>query len=546
MTQCSRPTVLPMTTMTFVRIIFWKDVRQMRLLLGFMLGAAILLVAFAQPGDMGNAVPVAIFLQLLCLCVIIRLMLTDPVGREYRFLLTRPVPGLAVLIAKGLFLTLFLIAPACVLHEAIVARFGIPLLPLDHFLMGLETVISVGFQVGIFVLMGLFFRSMTSRESVMSMALFGAALTVNAFFLGPQRMALQIRGTDAQIWFLDFTNLAFEFLVIGVVVLTAFLRYRTKRYWLPIGTAAVGLALSSIALWLPAVIPPVFYPASDQKARLTAGELNRVSLTIPKAANGSPWNLHFRSAPNGLKSLFQIVSIEGVHAPCYAVVTGAHGVLTLPSGKTFTYNSSDFSTPLPSDSIPDYAMAMAASAAQKPEISRMPDVELFRYDPARLSPGNLAGAQLQGTITVQIRRAYLAGSLPLKEGATLVTPRHRTGIVQTHFAQDYVDFSFDTFRVPLILRGESWNRTIGDAQVVVVYRPLQTALHRSGGGSEGSPHNDSVQAMRCNAVFNTTGMESNVQLPPDWATGAELDFIDSEPCGEATLPYKIEKVNLER
>ena len=103
MTSRERPKNLSMTTATFIRLIFLKDVRRLRLQLILMFGLAVALILCAQPGGMGNAVPVAIVLQLLCLGIIIQSILNDPAGRDFRFLLSRPVPGLAVLTAKVLF-----------------------------------------------------------------------------------------------------------------------------------------------------------------------------------------------------------------------------------------------------------------------------------------------------------------------------------------------------------------------------------------------------------------------------------------------------------
>ena len=124
MTSRVQPKIPSMTIASFVRLIFLKDIRRLRLQLMLMLGLAVALILCAHPGGMEKAVPVAIILQLLCLGVIIQVILNDPAGRDFRFLLTRPVPGMAVLIAKVLFFTVFIVIPTCVIHELIVVRFG--------------------------------------------------------------------------------------------------------------------------------------------------------------------------------------------------------------------------------------------------------------------------------------------------------------------------------------------------------------------------------------------------------------------------------------
>ena len=549
MTQRNQPKIPSVTTAIIVRLIFLKDVRRMRLLLVLMLGLAVVLVLCAQPDRLGDVVPVGLLLEVLCLGVIVQLIITDPAGRDFRFLFTRPVPGTAVLIAKALFFLVFLVVPTGVIHELFVARLGVPLLPLDHLLMFLETTIFAGFQISVIALFCIFFR-MHRREMATAGVLCGMGGLLNLFLGNPQRLALLLQDNEAQLWFLHFSDLLFEALVVAVVLVTALIRYRTKRYWLPLGVAATGLALGALGLKLMLIAAPSFHPGFSGKDRLTAEQLSRVEMTLPEVTPGTRWKQHFNLDQDGSKSLFRVVDVAGVQSPYFAFVIGSHTVATLRSGKTLVYDSVNQRGRLPDGIIPDFQAAAVAGAAPKIVITRQIEADLLNYHPGSLQNEDLTGVRLQGAITIRICRAYRVGSTPLKEGESLLVPRHHYTITHAYFSNDGVEFGFDSLHLPLILRGEAAGGITSDNNLkfVVVYRPYNEALHASGGGSNGSS-NDFVNVTQVRATCDVplAGQDPDWRaLPPDWSSGADLVFVGSEPCGQITVPYKIDNVDLER
>jgi hypothetical protein len=551
MTHRTQPKTPPTTTVAFVRLIFLKDVRRTRLLLLLMLGVAALLVIQARPKQWSDVSLLENLLLVLGALLTGQVIVNDPAGRDFRFLFTRPVPGSAVFIAKSLFLTAFIVLPAGIIHQLVVARVGVPLLPPDHELMFLETAISTSYKLGLVVLPCIFFR-MHLREIATAVVLGGMATLVNLFVLIPQRTAMQAWGNETKIWLGGFSDLLFEFLIVVVVFVTAIIRYRTKRHWLPLGVAATGMVLS-LVLWLLLTTNSSLYLEFKLKDQLTAEQLNQIGITLPEVTQGPRWNQHWNLEMNGSHSLMRVLTVEGVQAPYYAFATGSHTVATFRSGKTLISDSTDFKDPPFHDpvdiSIPDFQMATVTNAAPKIERKRQLEVQLLNYLPASLQNEDLTGVRLQGTITVRICRAYLAGSMPLKTGQALLAPRHRYTITDTYFSKNRVQFSYERLQVPLILRGEQMYVSLSDMNqnILVVYRPFNEALFGSSGGSGGGINNDFVKDMLFTATFDTLAVDHDPNwkpLPPDWASGAELVFVDSAPCGEITLPYKIENVDL--
>ena len=137
------------------------------------------------------------------------------------------------------------------------------------------------------------------------------------------------------------------------MLIAAIVRYRTKHFWSPVCVATLGLALSSLVLWLPLTAA---YPSFKLKNPLTAEQMSHIAITLPEVTQGPRWNQHFNTNQNGFKSLLRVITIEGVQTPYYAFATGSHTVATLRSGKTLAYDSTDSLSPPPSFPIPDFQM----------------------------------------------------------------------------------------------------------------------------------------------------------------------------------------------
>jgi len=126
-----------MNLLSYSRGVFLKDMRVQRNLLLIMLALGLAITetfpslpnaGFLEPTFALLFVGTEFFLTVL-------VIQSDPAGREFRFLLTRPVPGAAIGVAKALFLTVFIVGPFWIAQEFELARVGVALSVSDHVLL---------------------------------------------------------------------------------------------------------------------------------------------------------------------------------------------------------------------------------------------------------------------------------------------------------------------------------------------------------------------------------------------------------------------------
>ena len=149
--------------LAYVRRIFLKDVRLLRWqLLLLLLLALSMALAWLAPDQIKDGTYVyqlmRWFLPAAALLVAVPLINADPTGREFRFLLTRPIPGPAIGIAKALFLCLFIIIPCWLVLELDIACSGVPLSAGDHLLLLLENAVRCGAALAALALCCIFLR----------------------------------------------------------------------------------------------------------------------------------------------------------------------------------------------------------------------------------------------------------------------------------------------------------------------------------------------------------------------------------------------------
>src|ERR1700683_4813317 len=233
-----------MTTGGFVRLIFLKDVRRYMWPLGmlFVIGPLIALTLF-----WAGAMPTAYVILLTLLAYLIGFFLTldliqiDSPTRELRFLFTRPVPGEAIFFAKILFLGLFLILGGWGLQELDYAVWGVPLQPLDHLCLLIETTIHFGTGIALVALFTLFLRN--NYHVLFALCLFFTAIPLLAY-LGIISPAIAVAAPErnhAQLCWADLVFLLSQWAFIGIALVGALVRYRTHQFRLPVALVIVGI-----------------------------------------------------------------------------------------------------------------------------------------------------------------------------------------------------------------------------------------------------------------------------------------------------------------
>src|ERR1700683_3503148 len=549
-----RPQISPAA---FVRLIFYKDVRALRYPLWLLLAVAIAPVLLPlNPDERSNWV-IAFSLAGICLAtgtflITIPAIQSDPAGREFRFLLTRPVHGSAIGLAKALFLTLFLIMPYWLSQEFVVACSQVSLTPLDHLLLLIESVVWCAAAVASLVLWCVFLRN--GLHVVLVLVIFsvvGSFLPIwwheRSFHTGVLPLWPNLEHERLS----QFRAFLSEAVFLVVAIFAIGLRYRTKGFKAPLSVALGGYGLSLLVLWFfPYNFAQTLEDQSSNRSMLTPDQLGRIHMTLLTQRGQGHQNPHDLGGGgwNGINyvNFNQSVRLEGVEPPYFVQTVGYHAVITLRSGKTFTSDYADFPSHGQVGGLNPSFMALVAGVLPSWPYQKDQQLDLATYLPKDLID-DVTGATIKGVITLEVRRAYVAGSIPLRSEASFSIPRRRYKVAHTDFSNDSVAVDLSCFQLPLILRGDLANfNTKDDLQWLAVYRPYSESLAQQG-SSSGGGSNFGVHFTQ--SKFTYRAVDERLipgwrPLPPDWASGAELVFIGSDPCGQVTLPYEIDNVDL--
>ena len=547
-----------MTTAAFVRVLFRKDVRALRyplLLLLLLAISFILLPQSVNQTEYWALVPVfgGAFMGLAAFLLTIPVIQSDPAGREFRFLLTRPIPSSAVGIAKALFIVAFVLLPYWLGVEYMVACSHVPFTLLDHILLLIQTVASFGASLGSLVLLSVFLRN------ALQVVLGFVVISVVPSFLSMWWQQWSLHAgvlTSPYLPDLEHERLSQIRTFLSAIVFLSFalfailLRYRTKRFRVPLFWAVGGYVLSQFAFLCPYDCARVFGEQSSHRSMMTPEQLGRIHMTLftekghhhTYDLNGGDWNgIHY-------VILNQSVQLEGLEPPYFVQTADYHAVITLRSGKTITSNYADSASHGGVGGLNPSFMAVVAGVLPSWPYHNEQLLDLLVYEPRSLPDEDITGATVKGVITLDVRRAYVAGSIPLRPNASFGVARRRYEITRADFSGDGVKIGLNKLQVPLVLRGDLINRNSHDEfPWLAVYRPFSESLWETSSGGSGGGSDFIVHVSQPEYTYKS--VDKNLisgwrQLPPDWASGAELVFVGSDPCGQVTLPYEIDNVDL--
>ncbi len=537
-----------MTTGAAVRLIFIKDARRYVWPLGMLLGIGLLIAIALFWRETASVLYVALPAlspYLIGLFLAIDLIQLDWPGRDLRFLSTRPVPGEAVFFAKFLFLGLFLVISGWGFQELDYAVLRMPQQPLDHLCLLMETTIHFGAAIALVVLFALFLRK--NSHVLFALGLFFMAILLFAYlrviFPGVAMAAPDLN--PAQLWWGALIRLLGWCGFIGVVMVAAVLRYRTRRFGLPLALVIGGIILDLIICVGTAKIGESRM-APDRATNIPAhlrGNIRLTNYPSGQQAEQMAWNsgIVYHTVVRG-------PSVECVEPPYYYRVIGSKATATFRSGKiihsvveqTQIAPAQDIGSlmglPFEADVI-GVRSAVPGVSYGKPGIT----LRAFTYLPSRLPAGeDLTGVTIKGEVQLGIHRAYVAGSIPLEPGAVFTWPRQRYEITGVSLSPRGVVLDLTCVKLPLALRGNTGDNP-GNLSWALVSRARNEIL-QSGSGETGNIHFP-IDFTTSHMTYSKPG---NNPLPSDWLKGAELVFLEGETCGHVTVPYEVDNVTLTR
>jgi hypothetical protein len=555
----------------YIRAVFLKDLRVQRVMLLLLaaLGAGIAVADLVPNVPRAEAIePVFIGLFIIAEMILAaRVIQSDPTGREFRFLLTRPVPGVAVGMAKAIFLALFLVGPCWLAQEIQVARSGIVLSGPDHLLLWIESLIELGFGVSIFLLLSVFFPKPGGVVIAAILLYVGWILFTSwqSGAAGRSQTLPHFPTLEAQK--LQFFQTLLAKCIFDAMALCAIvLRYWNRELAAPVGVAVAGIALALAASHSPWDFAHALRDQPEADARLSPEALSRIQMTPAPAFEGRPSYQVQSGGYNKIRYAFfeQEVLLQGVDIPYYVRTLDYHATITLRSGKTIVSNYGDFPGHGGVGGIADTDMCEIAGVTPISSAwisgTSPREFDLATYVPEDFGSEDLSGATIKGVITFEVRKAHLAGRMPMRIGASFSAMRTSYSVVDTQASGGKLRVSIRHSSIPLVLRGETY-RSYPDAdmQMLAVYGPDWDELYQlssSGGGGTlflGVENLGVVEYNYADAPWwdrpypngRKNPHTDRRPLPEGWQAGAEMLFIESEDCGEVQIPYEIDDVDLQ-
>jgi hypothetical protein len=312
-----------MTTGGFIRLIFLKDVCRYMRPLGIVLGMGPLIaLTLFWAGAMPTAyvIPLPLLAYLLGIFITMDVIQIDSPARELRFLSTRPVPGEAIFLAKVLFLGLFLILGGWGSQEVGYAVLGMPLQPLDHLCLLIETTIRFGTPIALIALFTIFLRKNTYVLFALGLFLMAILLLACFSMIFPGVASATPDLNHAQLCWSALVGLLGLWGFIGVAMLAAVVRYRTHNFALPLALVIGGIILDLIICVGAATIGESRL-AHDQAGNIPAHLRDQIRLTnysFSQQTEQMAWNLGivYHTVVRG-------PNVEGIEPPYYFRVVGS-------------------------------------------------------------------------------------------------------------------------------------------------------------------------------------------------------------------------------
>ncbi len=331
--------------------------------------------------------------------------------------------------------------------------------------------------------------------------------------------------------------------------ITIVFRFRQKTTLKPLCALGAGLFVY-FALWnywpwnhpgLFSRTPPVSMPLQpDIPAKVT------LDGKAPTVTKGSRNNIPFNSVDEHL-------SIGGVELPYFATVSGCVADAKLKSGKVLHSFSNlddthlqflwhDMSAGRMMQKISGFKPRFDPPGGWNPQ-----SAEIFEYNPDQVAKEDLSGATIKGKITISIAKLVLVKTLPFKEGGILGFPREGHVFKDIVFTPGGASFKIITNRVASTLRGDDmllvWNNRL---LWLVFNRHKNEYLTSDGSGGGGTTSifcdvSATDERLRLDSVDPAKPRQP---MPEDWADGAEISFFTVQQCGQISVPFEEDNVDL--
>ena len=543
-----------MNTHSFVRLILWRDIRHLRLLLFFLLAtfAATLLIGVSPNRELDYLSALTWLTNLLLVLLTIRVIRADPPNRQIRLLSGPPVPWIALPLAKGLFIALALVLPVWAVRDILVQQVGMLMRPWDHVALLIDIATTYGWLLGGTILIALFIRRTWLILILLVLAYLPLQILsyyANNFWYSPAKDP-----NDPNLFLLlQCREFIQEWGIALTVIVTALVRYQTRQWLLPVVVAVVCLA---VTLALSPIWPFNFVSTfANQTTALGHEPWQHIKMTTVADQNPPFRSSSWPSEDTGI--LYHSVQVDGIAPPYYAEPIDYNAVATLHSGEKIVFHNKDFNSSIGDSWMRDNLIPSLVGLIDSKSLGgpwEQKDVEFFAFHPSRFHNQDLKGVTIKGTLTLQIWRTFVLGTIPFAERSGLPIQRGRIQIQNIgHSGGLFANLTL--WQLPLTLSNDQimpWYT--GAPYSVSVYNlakddQLEVADSKGMDYAEGTDSRitsgGDTFITTVHTRYNFKMSEQDGTVPSDeWLRGAKMSFIATEKVGKIEIPYEIDNVDL--
>lgn len=472
----------------------------------------------------------------------VRLVQLDTFVTSSAFIRTRPVSQGAIITAKLLVVIAGLILPVTLLRMAQIATLGLGVSAADYLLLFSEIILMLCAVTFTAMIPALFTRNI---GNFMLVAIGCGLVYAAGLFLWN---ALNPMGEPAFQYVekeqLRISRMVMVQLLATMGALAVIFTYARRCSWKRATTvliiAGLGIALAR-AFWPLNFVQ--YLGECDLSVQSTQRpDLSKVNLQfeIPRGWGGrNPW---FEGGGyNGVnyQNIVAFTKCTGLSLPWYPVQRGYESTLALSNGHIMARK----------DSMPPWVhferllMAMKIPLGYDIPADQVVKLTLHQYKELDAVDA-IKNAELNGTATVEIRRAVVLSALPLQEGASFTSGRDRFTIRKVRYTQEELEITAIRERIHFTLRGgQHLTSPRIESKLINEEKREHSRFTSSGSGLRGSAANYRLDQMEVKYEPAREG-NSKIKFTDEWIKGAHFYFATSESGGVVTFPFHLKPLDL--
>jgi|GEM_PF-6647303 len=476
----------------------------------------------------------AVLYPMVLFIVVVQIIQGDAFAGTTSFLMSRPISRFRVLIAKILFLVLFLVLPHVLLLLLKVELMGIRLSVMDGALLLLETALNDFLFIAWAILAGSFTRLWSLKALIAVVLILGFAVTSNFLSQIPGSFSQAATGRHLA----DSRVLIWIGWMIFCALSAAYLWTRHRS--LGISAAAflvlVFAGYSGILRWR-------WNFVDELSGRLNPSEL---LMGTPKIEWLEETTSGSNSTRNGVRyfSVKKRGRIQGLKAGWDADLSSRRAIAEFSDGSwrqsLIQVDQFNGLTPLSGR----YVKRLGIPLPER-QVSRLSPMEfgwnLFECAADKLPHPNAAPIKVRGSGEFDLYQPVALAQLPLKKDARIIAGRIIYEIARVRIYDSQIQVTLSVTRLVIRSRGERTNT--GTMECLLLNPETQEVAEPGGGSGSGSFGRDTSVYRRSFSLSRENGKPATPEEFERFLKGARLYVLERKEAGTINLPYELNDIS---